>query len=204
MKRLLTVLFAALLAVTLVGCGNDNAAKVKDKADSPASVVATDDGDGSDDPSDEPSDEATDESEGSDDLANLGDLVEVGDWDVKVTKVVTNANSVIRSANQFNDKPKGQYVLVTFEATYTGDERSSDIGADLTWSFTTTDAQVNDGASAVTPADSDEWPTEARKGGTVRGQVVFDLPTALISGGTLTVEGYDDDFDTVYADFKII
>lgn len=123
--------------------------------------------------------------------------------DVKVTKVVLDAAAQIRAANSFNDRPKGQYVLVTYAATYTGPERTADIESDLTWSFTTADSQVNDQAYEVTQADDEKWPTEARSGGTVRGQTVFDLPTGLIEGGILTVEGYDEDFDTVYADFQM-
>jgi hypothetical protein len=133
----------------------------------------------------------------------LGDVVTVGDWDVKVTDMNLDATSEMNAANMFNDRARRQYVLITYEATYTGRERTADAWMDLTWSFTTSDAQIHDTASGVTPADNQSWPTEARTGGTVRGQEVFDLSNKLIEGGILTVESYDNDFDTVYADFTV-
>ncbi len=136
-------------------------------------------------------------------VATLGDLMSVGDWDVKITEVALDANAVIHKANMFNDKPKGQYVLVSYEATYNGAERTADTGFDLTWSFTTTDSQVSEQAYEVTPADNHSWPSEARTGGTVKGQVLFDLDPNLTKGGLLTVEAYDSNFDTVYADFMV-
>lgn len=55
----------------------------------------------------------------------------------------------------------------------------------------------------VTPADNEEWATAARTGGTVRGQEVWDLDPKLVKRGLLTVETYDADFNTVFADFAI-
>jgi len=133
----------------------------------------------------------------------VGELVSVGSWDIRVTKVVKNGDEIIEQANEFNDPPRGQFVLITFEATYTGSERTADAWADLTWSFTSADNKVSQTASAVTPADNQEWPEEARPGGTVRQQEVFDIPADQISGGIITVEAYDENYDTVYADFSI-
>ena len=42
-----------------------------------------------------------------------------------------------------------------------------------------------------------------RPGGTVRLQEAFDIPADQISGGILTVEADDENFNTVYADFPI-
>jgi hypothetical protein len=133
----------------------------------------------------------------------LGDLVAVADWDLKVTDVVIQASELIRKANSFNERPKGQYMLVTYEATYTGNERTADAWGDLTWSLTTSDSQIHDPASVVTPADAQEWPTEARSGGTVRGQQAWDINQNHIEGGILTVESYTKNFDEVYADFPL-
>jgi hypothetical protein len=207
MKRLpglSTVLIAIVASTALTGCAvEDKPAAVKVKASSPAPVLqseSTDSSSVSSDPSESASESTpTPPPSGP----TIGDLVTVGDWDVKVTKVVLDAVAQIRAANQFNDRAKGQYVLVTYAATYNGPERSADAFIDLTWTFTTSDQQVNNEASEVTQADNEEWPTEARSGGTVKGQVVFDLPTRLIKGGILTVEGYDENFDTVYADFPM-
>jgi len=133
----------------------------------------------------------------------VGELVSLGPWDIKVTKVVKNANEILANPNFYNDKPRDQYVLITYSATYTGDERTADVQFDLTWSFTSSASKVFDTAYQTTPADAQEWPYEARTGGTVKQQVLFDVPPDTISGGTLTVETYDENFDTAYADFPI-
>lgn len=133
----------------------------------------------------------------------VGDLVSVGTWDIKVTKVVKNANEILANPNFYNEKPRNQYVLITYSATYTGSERTADVQFDLTWSFTSSASKVFDIAYQTTPADNQEWPYEARTGGTVKQQVLFDVPADTISGGTLTVETYDEKLDTVYADFPI-
>ncbi len=195
-----------MLALTGCEASEDKPAAVKEKADT--SVAETPAGDTADDAADDDAsvapvvveEEPEQEAAGT---AALGDLVTVGDWDVKVTEVVMDAAAPIHKANQFNEKAKGKYVLVTYEATYNGAERTADALWDLTWTFTGTDSQVNETASVVTPADDQSWPTEARKGGTVKGQVAFDLDPAITSGGLLTVEGYDANYDTVYADFMV-
>jgi|GEM_PF-6870022 len=133
----------------------------------------------------------------------IGERVSVGSWDIRVTKVVKNANTIIEHANEFNDRPRGQFVLVTYEATYTGTERTGATWLHLTWSFTSADGKVSETASQVTPADNQEWPDEARPGGTVRQQEVFDIPADQIGGGILTVEADDENYETVYADFPI-
>jgi hypothetical protein len=212
-KKLVLVPLALVTALTLMGCETEEkpAAKadtgtsaVDDTADNTADHTAdeTSDDVGTDVVVEEPSEEPVVEEE-TPGTATLGDLMTLGDWDVKVTEVLVNAEATIHKANQFNDKPKGTYVLVTYEATYNGSERTADAWMDLTWSFTGTDGQVNDTASAVTPADDQSWPTEARTGGTIKGQEVFDINPALIHGGLLTVEAYDANFDTVYADFLV-
>jgi len=133
----------------------------------------------------------------------IGDLVSVGSWDIRVTEVVKSADEIMGRPNLYNDKPRGQYVLITYEATYTGSERIADVTSDLSWSFTSSSARVFDIAFQTTPADSQEWPYEARSGGTIEQQEVFDIPAATIKGGILTVEGYDADGEPVFADFPI-
>ena len=94
-------------------------------------------------------------------------------------------------------------MLVTYDATYNGTERTADAWADLTWTLTGSDNQILDVASEVTPADDQEWPSEARKGGTVHQQTVFDVNPAVLTGAILSVEGYDADYNDVYADFAL-
>lgn len=137
-------------------------------------------------------------------LARLGDTMVVYEWEVKVTQVARNANAVIHQVDRYNPKPKGQYVLVTYEATYTGSARTADVRVDLRWTLTTRDNQIHEQAyRALTLADTDQWPNEARRGGTVKGQVVFDVKPQLIKGSILSVETYDKDFEKIYADFGI-
>jgi hypothetical protein len=131
----------------------------------------------------------------------LGDTVKVGDWMVRVTAVNTNANAVIHSANMFNDPPKGQYVLVTYTAKYTGHDRTGDPTMDLEWTMTTPDHKVHDTAMAVTPSEEGNgWPTETRTGGTVRGQEAFDVPAAQVHRSLVSVQDFLDDN---YADFPL-
>ena len=56
----------------------------------------------------------------------------VGDWDVRVTDVAFDADAAIMKANEFNESPAGRYVLVSYEATYTGSERIGDSFMNLT------------------------------------------------------------------------
>lgn len=134
---------------------------------------------------------------------NVGETGTVGDWEVSITEVNVNATDLLSKPRYYNDRPAGQYVLVTFEATYAGDERSGDVEFDLSWSMTPADQQVLQQAEAVTtPADDQSWPTEARAGGTVTGQAVFDVDPGLLNGALVTVEAYADG-DEEYVDFAL-
>jgi hypothetical protein len=135
--------------------------------------------------------------------SSIGEQVTVGDWTITVTDVEENADQTIEKANEFNDPARGQYVLVTYAATYTGGERSADIQWDLTWSFTGTDAKVLDEADAVTPFENEGRPTEARTGGTIDGQAVFDVDPGVYEGGLLSVETYSADGEEEYVDFQL-
>jgi hypothetical protein len=131
----------------------------------------------------------------------LGDTVKVGDWQVRVVAVNTNANAAIHAANMFNDRPKGQYILATYTAKYTGHDRTGDPTMDLEWTMTTPDKKVHDTASEVTPSEKGNgWPTETRTGGTVRGQVVFDIAAPQIKRSLLSVSDFLGDN---YADFAL-
>lgn len=211
--RIKTTIAAAIVTPGLLfasGCATEEKpAAVKDEA--PAAVEESDTAEAS--AEDVVVDEETDASEAADTesdspaTAAVGDTVVVGGWDVKVTKVVLNANAQIEKANEFNEAPKHQYMLVRYDATYTGTERTADALWDLSWTFSTTDDQVYEDSSVVTPVDA-AGPngmavTEVRQGGTATVEVVFDVPPAAVAGGILSVEGYDEEFNTVYADFVI-
>ena len=206
LKKHLLAPLALVAAVAFTGCSVESAASVKEKADSDSAGIVVDEADAKNaESTDSGSDEADTEpaAEEVPATASLGDTVEVGDWDVTVTQVALNANRAIAQSNMFNDKPKGQYVLVTYKAKYNGADRTADINWGLDWSFTGTNSRVYDPAMAVTPADNKEWPTEVRKGGVLKQLAVFDLKGKVIKGGTLTVESMTPDFETVYADFTV-
>jgi hypothetical protein len=133
------------------------------------------------------------DSEGTDGetmTAEVGDTVTMGDWDVTVTKVVKNADGIIRDANQFNDPAEGQYVLVTIEGTYNGSERKGDFDWDIDTYFVGADNVIYDEDSEVTPADVEDWPLEARNGATVKMQEVYDVASGQVKGGILGVENF--------------
>lgn len=133
----------------------------------------------------------------------IGEPVELDDWTVTVTEVERNADQTLAAANLYNQEPDHQYLLVTFEAVYNGDDRTASVDADFTWSLSGNDNSVYETDYQTTPADNESWPSEVRTGGTARGQVVFDLDPAVVDGALLSVESYDDDYDTVYVDFQL-
>lgn len=125
----------------------------------------------------------------------VGDTLTVGDWEVVITEVDTDADSEIAKANQFNEDAEHQYVLVSYSATYVGDESSADAEWDLTFSFAGSDNVVYDPAMVVTPMDDEDVPTEARAGGTVEGDIAFDVPPSALEDGVIIVEetmGFDE------------
>lgn len=122
----------------------------------------------------------------------IGTVAPVADYSVTVTGVVQNANDVIAAANEFNEAPVGQFVLVELTTTYNGDTEGNP-WIDLSPSFMGTDARdySTTSCSAVLPNDGFTQPT-LRTGGTTNYQVCFDLPAEAISGGHVSVEGLLD------------
>jgi hypothetical protein len=200
MNRTLTALLAgSALVIGLGACGvPTEAAKV---SSSPAASVSAPVADAQESTaSDEPVADAEPE------IAiptsfKVGETAKVGDWEVTVTKVTQPTTRQVRKWNQFNDKAKGQYVLAHYTAKYVGTERTADVGSDLSWKFGGSDGQVYDQAFIVTSSDDQDAPTEARPGGRLKLDVAFDVPAKVIKGGVVTVEGYDENFDSQYADF---
>jgi hypothetical protein len=134
-----------------------------------------------------------------DTTAELGDTVTIKDWDVKVTRVVKDADAIIANANMFNDKPRGQFVLVTYEATYHGKQRMGSPWIDLTWTLTGADHKVRDVATVVDPSDNQNWPEQTRAGGTVTDMVTFDV-TGPVDKSMISVE---DMWSGKWADFPL-
>ncbi|WP_165700140.1 DUF4352 domain-containing protein [Ornithinimicrobium ciconiae] len=137
-------------------------------------------------PEDEPEDEEAPE-EVSGELG-LGDTAQVGDYKVAVTEVLLDANDVVQQANEFNDDPEGQYVLVSMEVTYTGDDEGNP-WLDLNVELAGSDARIYDSSScwAVTPNSLMDVPT-LTTGGTADFDVCFDVPVEALEDPRVRVE----------------
>lgn len=181
MNRTTLIAAGLLLGVSLATTACEPAAEAEVTEQGSATVES---------PTESPTEEAVEEEAPA--TATVGDTVTIGDWDVKVTDVRLNADRVIAEANMFNDKPKRRFVLVTYEATYHGPERKADTEMDLTWTVTNETNKVLDQTFAVTPHD--DAPTEARQGGTITGEVVFDTDSVAL----VSVEDWEN-----YADFTL-
>jgi len=130
----------------------------------------------------------------------LGEVARVGDWDVRITDIDRDATRLLLNVNQYNDPPRHQYVLVTYEATYWGDSPTGDAYMDLMWDFVGTDNLLYEETAVVNVADDEDWPEDARRGGTVTSQHSFDVPGSLISGGSIQVRVTGD---TQYVEFLV-
>jgi hypothetical protein len=198
MNRTITALLAgSALVVGLAACGGPTEA-VKVTSSPDVSVSAP--------PTEEPSAEVTAEpsTEAEAEIPTsfkVGDTARIADWEVTVSKVTKPTTKQVRAWNQFNEEAKGQYVMANYTAKYVGSERTADVGFSLTWKFGGSDAQVYDQAFIVTSSDGNAAPTEARPGGSLKLEVIFDVPVEAVKGGVITVEGYDESFDMQYADF---
>ena len=148
-----------------------------EKAD-PADVAPAADTDGGQNASSQPPADALD----------LGTSADVGEYAVSVTDVQLDANDVLKSANMFNDDPDGQYVLVSLDVTYNGDEEG-DPWLDLSVELAGSDARIYSSSScmAVEPNSAMDLPT-LTNGGTGSFDVCFDVPAEALDNPTAFVE----------------
>jgi hypothetical protein len=118
----------------------------------------------------------------------LGQEAQVGDWKVKVVGVTLDATRAVLDENMFNNPPDSgsEYVLVSIEASYVGQE-SSTFWIDMLYSFVGSDGKVFGLAAAVAP-DSITNAGEASSGGSISGNLVFMVASDQIPGGTLMLE----------------
>lgn len=196
---------AVVTALSLTACSDDGPGDSDDSTSDAGEESSGGSlfGGGSDDEAMEEVEGTGAEEDTSGELLEIGGTASVGAWDVTVTEVETDATEILGKSAYYNEDASGQYLLVTYEATYTGSERMGDVDVDLTWSLTGADSQVYESTYATTPAEDESWPSEARAGGTVRQQAVFDLPPEQADGGILTVESYDDELNLLFADFQL-
>jgi hypothetical protein len=128
------------------------------------------------------------EVEAAADALPLGQSATVGDYQVAITAVNTNANDVIGEFNKFNEAPANQYVLVDLAVTYQGGEEG-DPAFDLGLTLQGADARQYDDTAcmAVLPKDGMDVPT-LTNGGQAEFQFCLDAPPAALDGATLFVE----------------
>jgi len=136
-------------------------------------------------PEPEPADEVEPEEAAQEGLP-LGESAEIGDWTVTVVELDTDPTAAIMEENQFNEDAEHGYVMALVEATYNG----SDTGLawlDLRLQYHGTDARFYDTDAVVLPDDLMAEP-EVSSGGSVNGNVAFDIPSEALEGGTIVVE----------------
>lgn len=128
----------------------------------------------------------------------LGKSGKVGDEYVVIVKEVnTDANDVIAQANEFNDPPKGQYVIVSLATKYVGKEEG-DPWVDLSVTLSGGDSRNYDTSTCsadMGDSNSIDQPT-LTNGGKADFDVCFDVPTKALSGAKLYVSesmSFDDD-----------
>ena len=117
----------------------------------------------------------------------VGEEAQVGEWKVTVVSVTAPATELIAYTNEFNEPPPpgSDYVVVTVQATYTG-EGSADFSLDMASAFV-----GSDGGEFGAPQRRAEAPQpieeagEAGPGETVSGDLVFEVSSAEMAGGTV-------------------
>ena len=111
------------------------------------------------------------------------------DWEVTVTKVTLNANEIV-AADEFNDPPNGQYVMVELAVTFLGNvQTESNPGMDLVATIVGSDArQYNDfDHTVVVEGGLMDAPT-LEPGGTFTGTFTIDVPPAVLEGAHLFID----------------
>lgn len=124
----------------------------------------------------------------------IGREAQVAYWKVKVVDATLDATQIVLDENMFNDPPEdgSQYVLVSLEATYTGQD-SSTFWIDMRYSFVGGKGNTVGAEIAVAP-DSITDEGEAFTGAAITGNLLFEVASDQVSGGTLLIEeafGFD-------------
>ena len=124
--------------------------------------------------------------------APIGATATIGDWDVTILDVDTDATARILEENQFNDPPADgrSFVMWEVEATYMGTE-SGTAWIDLDWKIVGSEGNSfgsgMDDSCGVAPNDLFNK-GETFPGGVVTGNVCIAAETAQLDGGTILVE----------------
>lgn len=185
------------LVVGLAACATATEAAKALSSDAASEPSTTTDarGDQVDGSAEEPGVEATSSS------FEVGESAEVGDWIVTVTKVTPLTTPQVKAWHSSNGRAQGQYVMAHYTAEYVGSEHTPDVTSGLLWKFIDSDGQAHDTATVKISADATDAPSDAASAGKVERQVVFDVPVTAVEGGVVIVEGYDEHFNILFAEF---
>lgn len=190
-KRVALTLLALVLSFNIAGCSSsDEADKKVAGGDSTAATPGQDD-------SAEEADAGTQENP-----LPLGTLVEVGPWEVTVTEVNTDADDVIAAADASNKPPVSgsQFVLVGVSAKYLGGA-SGGFGTDMQYMFYgSKDLTFRNGGWTDTVAPDPITETAAvAVGESVSGNLVFEVRSDQVEGGTVMIERTTEDIRSFFA-----
>lgn len=120
----------------------------------------------------------------------VGSTALIGDWEVSVVSVNTDAGKDVARANEFNDPaPDGsRFVLVNLEGKYTGNE-SGTFWTDVSYKILGSKGNTFEtfDASVVSPNPIMDT-SEAFPGATVSGDFVVAVPVDQIEGGAIILE----------------
>lgn len=124
--------------------------------------------------------EVVDQAEDDAQVLALGKAADVGEYSVNVSAVNLDAGKAIAKVNEYNEKAKGQYVLVDISVVYNGDEEG-DAWIDLNPELVGSDSSIYDTSTAmVVPAKPATDAPTLSKGGKASYQVVFDVPEEAV------------------------
>ncbi|WP_182112661.1 DUF4190 domain-containing protein [Actinotalea sp. JY-7876] len=118
-------------------------------------------------------------------------------WEITVGTASWDSWPAVQAENQFNEPPAAGnvYVLVPVTATYLG-AGTGDAFIDLYLEYVAADGTAYDDSFVVAPMDLSAQDPVAT-GGTVMGNLVFEVPADAVTGGTWALSvGYDS--DTMY------
>lgn len=190
-----TPVFASLAAsvLLLAACGSETpepsgtdssspSTVEEDAADEPAET--DEDVDAEEEEADEPTTEAAEDSG----ELGIGGRGTIGDYSVTVTGVELNANEAIKAANEFNDDPTGQYVLVSLAVTYAGSDEGNP-GFDLSVELAGSDSRIYDTSSCLAVTANGAYNVPAlTSGGKGEYDVCFDVPSEALDNPKIYVE----------------
>ncbi len=133
-------------------------------------------------------DSSDQEQKAAEEALAIGTAATVGDYNVTVTGVNTNAGDLIAAVNPYNAAPQGQYVLVDVAVEYTGDGEGNP-WVDLSTKFIGADARQYDPSTCSVVLENENYDVPTlEKGGVADFQVCMDVPAEALADAKVFVE----------------